>query len=190
MAMLAFYILFQMETDETLLAYYREAIDDWWASIKYSENPLWYYIYQLAYPNKEIKDAYGNNILETAAWSLSRHPIDTTRYLASNSNRDDLYEFDLNDAGLGLGEVISYSIAGDNEVFEMSSILSIISALQYAPDLEWAVAAPDERSMHKYNGSTYGLDNDYNPWQMEGSTTYTLPYWMGIYHNMLVDRGE
>ena len=190
MAMLAFYILFQMETDETLLAYYREAIDDWWTSIKYSENPLWYYIYQLAYPDKEIKDAYGNNILETAAWSLSRHPIDTTRYLASNSNRDDLYEFDLNDAGLGLGEVISYSIAGDNEIFEMSSILSIISALQYAPDLEWAVAAPDERSMHKYNGSTYGLDNDYNPWQMEGSTTYTLPYWMGIYHNMLVDRGE
>ena len=37
MAMLAFYILFQMETDETLLAYYREAIDDWWTSIKYSE---------------------------------------------------------------------------------------------------------------------------------------------------------
>jgi hypothetical protein len=191
MAMLAFYILFQMETDETLLEFYRDAIDDWWMSIKYSENPLWYYIYQLAYPNKTIYDAYGNNILETAAWSLSRHPIDTRRYLASNTNRDDIYEFDLNDAGLNLGEVLSYSIAGDNEVFKMNGILSIIDALRFAPsEIEWAVASPDERSFHKYNGSTYGLDNDYNPWQMEGSTTYTLPYWMGIYHNMLVDVEE
>ena len=191
MAMLAFYILFQMETDETLLAYYRDAIDDWWMSIKYSENPLWYYIYQLAYPNKTITDAYGNNILETAAWSLSRHPVDTRRYLASNTNRDDMYEFDLNDAGLNLGEVLSYTIAGDAEVFEMNGILSIIDALRYAPSqIEWAVASPDERSFHKYNGSTYGLDNDYNPWQMEGSTTYTLPYWMGIYHNMLVDIAD
>ena len=87
------------------------------------------------------------------------------------------------------GIIALYSVHPKVELV-LNSILSIIDALQYAPDLEWAVAAPDERSMHKYNGSTYGLDNDYNPWQMEGSTTYTLPYWMGIYHNMLVDRGE
>ncbi len=187
MAMLAFYVLFQLETDETLLTYYREAIDDWWMSMKYSENPLWYYIYQLAYPDKTILDAYGNNILETAAWTLSRHPIDTTRYLASNVNRDDVYQFRLKDAGLNLGETLSYSIEGENEVLKMSSILDLFKALREGPSLEWYVAAPDERSLHKYNGSTYGLDNDYNPYQMEGSTTYTLPYWMGVYHGMLVD---
>ncbi len=187
MAMLAFYVLFQLETDETLLDYYRQAIDDWWMSMKYSENPLWYYIYQLAYPGKTIYDAYGNNILETAAWSLSRHPIDTRRYLASNGNRDDIYQFRLSDAGLNLGETLSYSIAGDNEILKLTSVLDLITALKNGPSLEWAVAAPDERSLHKYNGSTYGLDNDHNPYHMEGSTTYTLPYWMGVYHGMLVD---
>ena len=90
MAMLAFYLLFQMESDAKLLGYYRDAIDQWWISIKYSENPLWYYIYQLAYPDREIKDAYGNNILETAAWSLSRHPIDMRKLSASNTARDDI----------------------------------------------------------------------------------------------------
>ena len=54
MSMLAFYLLFQMEDDEELLSYYRKSLEDWWYSIRYSENPLWYYIYQLAYPN-EIK---------------------------------------------------------------------------------------------------------------------------------------
>ena len=46
MAMLAFYLLFQME-DSELMNYYHKTIDQWWISIKYSENPLWYYIYQL-----------------------------------------------------------------------------------------------------------------------------------------------
>ena len=70
--------------------------------MSFSENPLWYYVYQLAYPDKEIKDQYGNNIVETAAWQLSRHPIDTRRYGASNTNRDDIAEFDLADLGIGI----------------------------------------------------------------------------------------
>ena len=59
MAMLGFYTLFQLEDDEELLKYYREALDDWWFSMQNSENPLWYYVYQLAYPNEEKTDAYG-----------------------------------------------------------------------------------------------------------------------------------
>lgn len=184
MAMLAYYTLFQLETDETLLGYYREGIDDWWESIKYSENPLWYYIYQLAYPDKTITDAYGNNILETAAWSLSRHPIDTRRYLASSVNRDDVAEFTLR--GLfDTGAILCYDIEASGRVLKMESIADVFTALEFAPEFVWAVAAPDERSMHKFNGASYGLTNNNDPNTMEGSTTYTLPYWMGIYHGML-----
>ncbi len=188
MAMLAYYLLFQMEDDEELLSYYREGIDDWWYSISHSENPLWYYVYQLAYPNEEKTDAYGNSLIETAAWSLSRHPIDTRRYFATNENRDDITELDLNEYGLDTAP-LSYDKTTSKLLFANSDndIISIVGAVisVAAGTLDWAVAAPDERSIHKFNGSTYNLDGNYNPNEMEGSTTYTLPYWMGRYHGML-----
>lgn len=185
MAMLAFYLLFQLETDETLLTYYRAAMDDWWESIKYSENPLWYLIYQLAYPNEEKTDAFGNSLIETAAWSLSRHPIDTRRYCASNTSRDDVRELDINDyIKIGDGTVLCYDISKGDVMDGQSGITGILKLIGN-PELPWAVAAPDERSMHKYNGASYNLDGNYNPNEMEGSTTYTLPFWLGVYHGMI-----
>jgi len=188
MAMLAYYLLFQMEDDEELLTYYRSGLEDWWYSISHSENPLWYYVYQLAHPEEEQKDIYGNSLIETAAWSLSRHPIDTIRYMASNKNRDDIAAVNLSELGLDTEPLSFDAKAGtplfwnsDNDILKIAGI--VISAA--AGSIKWAVAAPDERSMHKYNGSSYRLDGDYNPNQMEGSTTYTLPYWMGRYHGML-----
>lgn len=187
MAMLAYYLLFQMEDDEELLKYYREGIDDWWYSMSFSENPLWYYVYQLAYPTEKITDQYGNNILETAAWQLSRHPIDTTKYLATNKNRDDVVEFDLEDAGIGGTSVLSYDPNVKKPWFSDSdnNILKIIGMVLALNNLEWKVAAADERALHKYNGSSYRLESDHQVNCMEGSTTYTLPYWMGRYHGML-----
>lgn len=188
MAMLAYYLLFQMEDDETLLQCYREGIDDWWFSMSFSENPLWYYVYQLAYPEKEIKDQYGNNIVETAAWQLSRHPIDTRIYLASNENRDDIDEFNLAEAGIGDTEVLSFDPNHKKPFFYDSDnqILKLIGMVLAAATgrLKWKVAAADERGLHKYNGSSYTLSN-HEPYCMEGSTTYTLPYWMGRYHGLL-----
>ena len=90
--------------------FYRDAIDDWWISIKYSENPLWYFIYQLAYPDKQIRDAYKNDIAETAVWSLSRHPADTVLYHASNKNRDDIAELNMSEVGIDLRERLAYNI--------------------------------------------------------------------------------
>ena len=188
MAMLAYYLLFQMEDDEELLTYYRDAINDWWYSMSFSENPLWYYVYQLAFPDKEIKDQYGNNILETAAWQLSRHPIDTRKYLASNDNRDDIDEFNLAEAGIGDTEVLSYDpnhkkpffYDSDNDIIKLIGMVISVAIGR----LEWKVAAADERGLHKYNGSSYTL-GDHQPNCMEGSTTYTLPYWMGRYHGMI-----
>lgn len=187
MAMLAYYLLFQMEDDETLLSYYREGLDDWWYSISHSENPCWYYIYQLAYPNEEKTDVYGNSLIETAAWSLSRHPIDLRRYLASNQNRDDITSVNLSAAGIDGTAELSYDPNVKKPLFadSDSGVLQIIGIVLSGGDLPWAVAAPDERELHKFNGSTYSLGSESKANQMEGSTTYTLPYWMGRYHNML-----
>ncbi len=187
MAMLGFYLLFQLEDDEELLTYYREALDDWWFSISYSENALWYYIYQLAYPNEEKTDRYGNSLVETASWVLSRHPIDTRRYLATNENRDDICELDLDDVGIGGTSELSFDPNQYKPAFwdSDSKVLKMIGIVCGLGKYEWSVAAPDERSMHKYNGSTFEIDNAHNIYEMEGSTTYSLPYWMGRYHGMI-----
>lgn len=152
MAMEAYYLLFQMEEDEELIGKYQDGLDSWWNSMKYSENPLWYYIYQLAYPNTALTDAYGNDLADTSAWALSRHPIDTIKWCATNDNRPDVYQ--------------------DGELSRDKSTDDI------------RVVPFDERAVHKYNGATYVLRDD-NLSQMEGSTTYTLPYWMGRYHGMI-----
>lgn len=188
MAMLGFYTLFQTEEDKELLSFYKKSLDAWWDIASYTENPLWYYIYQLAYPNKNIKDAYGNNILETASWSLSRHPVSTIRYLASNSKRDDIAQLDLSPLGItDMWRTPSYSLKskGPAEISENPEILDYVKFVLSANQIEWAVAAPDERSMHKYNENSYLLTAYHHSGFMEGSTTYTLPYWMGRYHGML-----
>ncbi len=187
MAMLGFYTLFQLEDDEELLKYYREALDDWWVSMSYSENPLWYYVYQLAYPNEAKTDAYGNSLIETASWSLSRHPMDLRRFLATNKNRDDVYELDLDDVGIGGTNEISFDPEAYTPAFwdSNSKVLRIVGMLFGLTKIEQTVAAPDERAFHKYNGSSFDLDDAHNVGEMEGSTTYSLPYWMGRYHGML-----
>ena len=187
MAMLGFYILFQLEDDEELLSCYREALEDWWFSIKYSENALWYYIYQLAYPNEAKTDYYGNNLVETAQWVLSRHPIDLRRYLASNSKRDDVQELDLDDVGIDGTSELSFDPNEYTPLFwdDEDQTLKMVGIVLGLGKYEWKVAPADERALHKYNGSTYEMDNCHNIYEMEGSTTYTLPYWMGRYHGML-----
>lgn len=92
MAMMSYYLLFQMEEDEVLLDKYRAGMNSWWNSMQYSENPLWYYIYQLAYPSEAQSDVYGNDMLQTASWALSRHPIDTIKWSAHHEDRPDLVE--------------------------------------------------------------------------------------------------
>lgn len=188
MAMLVFYTIFGMETDEELLEIYRSAIDDWWVSIKYSQNPLWYYVYQLAYPNKTVTDAYGNDIVELAAWSLSRHPANTMMYCASNKNRDDIAELDLSVIGIKTDSTLTYNKLTSKPLPNVSQdapITDLISFVLTALNLDWDVAPPDERSVYKYNTNSYTLTRWHLPYCTQASTTYTLPYWMGVYHGML-----
>jgi hypothetical protein len=81
-ALLAYYLAFQLEDNPEYLAKYREGLEGWWQSISRSENPIWYLIYQLAYPNEVIKDHFGSNILDASMWQLERHPISTIKYVS------------------------------------------------------------------------------------------------------------
>ncbi len=186
MAMLGFYTLFQLEDNKKILSYYRDAIDEWWEVGSYLENPLWCYIYQLAYPNKKVKDVYGNNILETASWSLGRSPTDCRSYKSSNENRDDITQIDFSALGVDSSNSPSYMIESGEPLGTMdtSNVKSIAEYVLKVLKIKWAIAAPDERMLKKYNGSTYELHSD-NSSRIEGSTPYTLPYWMGKYHKMI-----
>ena len=50
---------------------------------------------------------------------------------------------------------------------------------------EIKVLPADERSIHKFNSGTFHNIDEGNPNSMQAATIYTLPYWMGVYHNML-----
>ena len=187
MAMLGFYLLFQLETDEKLLSKYRKAIDAWWISISHSEYSLWNYIYQLAYPSKEIKDAYGNNILQTASWSLNRHPIDTRRYQAFISGaRKDI----LDDNGITINpEKIIGKRTSKSDIEIAKNLVNNKICAEYNPEniYQIKVLPPDENRINKYNNANFMLSEKNGAAVMEPSTTYTLPYWMGRYHGMLME---
>jgi hypothetical protein len=113
--------------------------------------------------------------------------MDLRRFLATNGNRDDVYELDLDDVGIGGTNEISFDPEAYTPAFwdSDSKILKTVGMILGLTKLEQTVAAPDERAFHKYNGSSYDLNDAHNPGEMEGSTTYSLPYWMGRYHGML-----
>lgn len=188
MAMLAFYNIFQLEKDEKALYYYRSALNQWWESIQYSENPLYYIIYQTAFPNDKIEDYYGNNIIETATWSLGRHPMELIDYGTSNNRRDDLASLDLRGFGLKASQTISYKIpeSGVMETLDPEAeIKDMVAYVLKASQLEISIAAPDERNLKRFNQSSYNLNESPNSGHLFTSTTYTLPYWMGVYHNII-----
>ncbi len=197
MAMLCFYLLFQMEQDEQLLAKYRCALDAWWKSMQYSENPLWYFMYQLIHPDQEQFDAYGNSLVDTAAWALGRHPMDLRRWCASHPQRDDVASVSVASFGWKGGPLYELSYKKQAEPLPVEAFrhaeapenaATILAYLQKIKE-NFTVAAPDERAIHKFNLPTYVLQgNDqeyYQPLVMEASTTYTLPYWFGRYHHLL-----
>ena len=185
MAMLAYYILFQIEEDEELLAKYRAGLEDWWQSVSFSENPLWYYIYQLAYPDERKTDAFGNDVIETASWALNRHPVDTRSWQAfiDGSRPDVLVDNEISiDPDIVIGTRTSKT---DMENADNPTNKLIFP--EYNPEniYQIKVLPQDERSYHRYNRSSFTNNSRSRPTNMEASTTYSLPYWMGRYHNMI-----
>lgn len=186
MAMLAYYLLFQMEKDKDLLDTYKKGMNGWWNSISRSKNPLFYYIYQLAYPNTPKKDSYGNDVIESSAWQLTRFPMDfRTRGAFFYGSRPDVMK------GVGSFSVNPNTVLGQRmskyDAQDATHDINTKISPDYDPNniYEFKVLPQDERYMHKYNGTFfYAIDWDGSN-NIEGSTTYSLPYWLGRYHNML-----
>ena len=185
MVMLLYYVLFQIEDNEELLEAYKEGLNNWWISMSRSENPLWYYIYQLTYPNESKTDAFGNDLIDTASWALSRIPVDTRRMQAyiDGSRPDVLVD---RKVSIDPNKVIAERVA-NIDVDGADTVLNQKVFPDYKPEniYQIKVLPQDERFMHKYNQSSFKENSSSNPNTMEASTVYTLPYWFGRYHNML-----
>lgn len=185
MAMLAYYLIFQLETDDVILDKYKVGLNGWWHSVGITKNPLWYYIYQLAHPSTPQKDLYGNNLIETAAWELKRFPMDLKNtnafFYGSRPDvaKDSNYSVDIDTV---LGKRINQQdikFASDEVNFKISK--------SYDPKniYEIKVLPQDERNMYKFNETTFYNVTGGSSITREGSTTFSLPYWFGRYHGML-----
>jgi hypothetical protein len=87
LAFLPFYLLFRYEKDSELLnRYYRPAMDQWWENASREDNPLWTFIYLTGRPEK----GSDRTLLEGAARTLYRSPIDAISWTVKNSHRRDL----------------------------------------------------------------------------------------------------
>ena len=117
--------------------------------------------------------------------SFSIYDTDDSKKIISSI----IKELDLDDVGVGGTNELSLDPDKYLPPFWNSDndILKMIGLVWGLGKYEFEVAAPDERAFHKYNGSTFDIDDAHNPGEMEGSTTYSLPYWMGRYYNLLGD---
>jgi hypothetical protein len=188
MQMLAYYLALEMEDDPQYQKIYANGLSNLWQFVSYTENPLWYFIYQLANPRDDsIKDAYGHPILETAAWSLSRYPTDSIQYQAYiKGSRADVLDdnsLTINPALPALVFRTSEHDAKNADVPLNKQLYPNYNSQKIYPLL---VLPPDERALEKYNGVGYqGPDIDNNPSYMQPSTMYSLPYWFGRYYGIL-----
>jgi hypothetical protein len=83
LAMLPFYGVFRYERDETMLAAYRQALDDWWQNMQRERCPLWTFIYLTGRPGAAVD-------LDGAVWTLYRMPLDLVDWDVKNSHRSDI----------------------------------------------------------------------------------------------------
>ncbi|MGY3885142.1 Ig-like domain-containing protein [Aeromonas aquatica] len=215
MAALAWYILFTTEQQGTELhQQYVEAYDEWYRSMGYQENPFFDYVRQLGQPQTELTNASGNNLKKTAAWQLHRHPIDTRRWGAYDFARPDVWKAGIgseaatredrypiirtNDSAIVdsrtmrdqvLAEGSHTTLPLDERMltkFNNSTFNLGFKPLQYHQWLDKNTACFDNDASTAcvYTGTkpnpAYG-----SPTTFEGSTTYTLPYWMGRFHSFL-----
>jgi len=154
MAMLAYYTLFQLETDPKILDDLHKGFDSWWVSgVQQSSTPLWLVTYQLAYPEKSLEDG---RLLKDLAWSLKRHSIDMRPWIFDNSYR-------------------AIPLIND-------------SNLAYSEETKGLYPFPmDEVQPCRYNNNQSQIISTHKS-GLEPCTTYTLPYWMAVYHHLIKEE--
>jgi len=90
MSAISYYTLMQLERDSVLVEKYRAGADSWWKVLQYSRDVEWYLTYQLAYNDREVKDAYGRPLADVLAWQLSRFPVNPRGARIDNAGRPDV----------------------------------------------------------------------------------------------------
>ncbi|MNS31648.1 Bacterial Ig-like domain (group 2) [compost metagenome] len=214
MAALAWYVLFTTEPQGTELhKKYVSAYEEWYRSMGYEENPFFDYVRQLGQPKTELTNAYDRNLKEATAWHLHRHPIDTRAWGSYDFARPDVWKAGIGTEAATRADRYPIIITNDPAIYDSRTMRDQVLAegshttlpadermitkfnnstyhLGFEPVKyhEWIDANPgcfddDNNTACDETGKpkpTYG-----NPLQMEGSTTFTLPYWVGRYHNFL-----
>lgn len=214
MAALAWYILFTTEAQGTELhKEYVAAYDEWYRSMSYEENPFFDYVRQLGQPKAELTNAYGHNLKQTASWHLHRHPIDTRRWGAYDFARPDVWKAGIGSEAATREDRYPIILTNDPAAYDGRGMRDLVLTegshttlpldermitkfnnstynLGFKPLAynDWVDANPgcfDGDSSTSCDTTKKPVPTYGSPTQMEGSTTYTLPYWMGRFHNFL-----
>lgn len=214
MAALAWYILFTTEQQGTELHQkYVTAYDEWYRSMGFQENPFFDYVRLLGQPKTELTNAYGRNLKQTTAWQLHRHPIDTRRWGAYDFARPDVWKAGIGTEAATRADRYPIILTSDSAIYDSRTMRDQVLAegshttlptdermltkfnnstydLGFKPLAyhDWIDANPgcfDNDAATTCNISKKPNPSYGNPFQMEGSTTYTLPYWVGRFHNFL-----
>jgi len=198
--------------DQDIAVMIRAGVDNWYQSnMQYEDEPLWDYIYQLAYPNEQKID------LNKAAWVLKRTPIDRTDYLVNMTGRTDISWFvaraivDADDgtydkvssgdlitpAGLPADNGIVYDpttkqyvkkAVKEGDLFvartRRQEKRRVQTAVKDDPTLKIAVS-PDERPRTRPGDTMFVINGggDENSWDY--GNAYNAPYWMARYYCMI-----
>jgi hypothetical protein len=145
----------------------------------------------LAYPKEAKNDHYGNSLLDISSWQLSRHSIDTRRTSAfiEGSRNDVIIEGNprinaiSNDPNIIVQENRTH--ISDSKFNERQINYKIAKGYNPMHIYEFKVLPADERCNRRFNGATFEQIDEANSISMLPSTAYTLPFWMGVYHNMI-----
>ncbi|MGR5143272.1 hypothetical protein ACQKPX_16520 [Photobacterium sp. DNB23_23_1] len=171
----AFYILFTLEPQGTTLhKKWVSAYENQWAlGPKYEENAFHYFVRQLGQPETELQDGYGNELVMSNAWGLSRHPVDLTQWGAYNDSRPDVARVCLH---VDLDNCPILQSQDGTATWKDTMVLSNYTDLPL-----------DEKSLRTPYRALRQIERDVNGNRMVSPGYYTLPYWMGRYHHFLTN---
>ncbi|MCD9020329.1 S-layer homology domain-containing protein [Cohnella sp. NL03-T5] len=214
-AMFTFYNLIAIPDqaeDQDIAVMIRAGIDNWYQSnMQYEDEPLWDYIYQLAYPNELKID------LKKTAWVLKRTPIDRTDYAVNLTGRKDISWFVTkaivtaddgynskvsNESGLVTagGVPVANGIVYDpaTKQYTKQAVMEgdlfvartrrqegrhVQTAVKDNPTLKVAVS-PDERPLTRPGDSMFAID-DGGSGAWDYGNAFNAPYWMARYYGMI-----
>ncbi|MGR5143270.1 Ig-like domain-containing protein [Photobacterium sp. DNB23_23_1] len=214
MAALTWYILFTTEeAGSQLHKQYVKAYDEWYRSMTYQENPFFDYVRQLGQPKKQLTNAYGRKLQDAAIWNLQRHPIDTRRWGAYDFARPDVWKAGIGTVAATRADRFPIMMTNDSGAYDSRTMRELVLSQKAHTTLPFDERIITKYNNSTYNLGFKPVD--YHNWidsqpgcfdgdpitycdesskpnpaygsptKMEGSTTFTLPYWLGRYHNFI-----